>query len=158
VIPFDFTTEWRAEAPWATEAQVEQDLVYQRKRGRDLFDLLIASRRATVSPARVVECFSRYLEHDGQRVTRAEFEMNVHEKLADDTFLSDVARLVGLLGSSAARRLHLLSRLPTNGGSYYGAPSGALCFSGSRKASEVAQFTRRFAPTRGWPRAGPHGA
>jgi predicted nucleotidyltransferase component of viral defense system len=68
--------------------------LYQRKKGRDLFDLFIASRRATVSPTRVVECFLRYLENDGQHVTRAEFEMNLHEKLADDTFLADIAPLV----------------------------------------------------------------
>ena len=68
--------------------------LYQRKKGRDLFDLFIASRRARVSAARVVECLGRYLEHNGIRVTRAEFEMNLNEKLSDDTFLSDVAPLV----------------------------------------------------------------
>jgi len=68
--------------------------LYQRKKGRDLFDLFIASRRAKVDPARVVECFVRYLEHDGKRVTRAELEMNLHEKLSDDTFLSDVEPLI----------------------------------------------------------------
>ena len=68
--------------------------LYQRKKGRDLFDLFIASRMAKVSPARVVECFARYLEHDGKRITRAELEMNLHEKLSDDTFLSDVTPLV----------------------------------------------------------------
>ena len=46
--------------------------LYQRKKGRDLFDLFIASRRAKVDPPRVVECFTRYLEHDGKRVTRAD--------------------------------------------------------------------------------------
>jgi predicted nucleotidyltransferase component of viral defense system len=30
VIPFDYITEWRAEVPWATEAQVEQDLILSR--------------------------------------------------------------------------------------------------------------------------------
>lgn len=68
--------------------------LYQRKKGRDLFDLFIASRRAKVDPTRVVECFSRYLEHDDKRVTRAEFEMNLHEKLSDHTFLSDVEPLI----------------------------------------------------------------
>jgi len=68
--------------------------LYQRKKGRDLFDLFIASRRANVDPARVVECFVRYLEHDGKRITRAELEMNLRAKLSDDTFLSDVAPLV----------------------------------------------------------------
>jgi hypothetical protein len=30
VIPFDYITEWRAEAPWIDDAQVEQDLVISR--------------------------------------------------------------------------------------------------------------------------------
>ncbi|MFH1833598.1 MAG: nucleotidyl transferase AbiEii/AbiGii toxin family protein [bacterium] len=68
--------------------------LYQRKKGRDLFDLFIASRRTQVDPARLVECFHRYLELDGKRVTRAEFEKNLHEKLSDSTFLSDIEPLI----------------------------------------------------------------
>lgn len=30
MIPFDYITEWRAEAPWADDSQVEQDLVISR--------------------------------------------------------------------------------------------------------------------------------
>lgn len=30
MIPFDYITEWRAEAPWIDDAQVEQDLVISR--------------------------------------------------------------------------------------------------------------------------------
>ena len=30
MIPFDYITEWRAEAPWTSEAQVEQDLILSR--------------------------------------------------------------------------------------------------------------------------------
>ncbi len=30
MIPVDYITEWRAEAPWATSAQVEQDLILSR--------------------------------------------------------------------------------------------------------------------------------
>jgi predicted nucleotidyltransferase component of viral defense system len=55
--------------------------LYQRKKGRDLFDLFVASRRTEVDPVRVVECFQRYLEMEGRRVTRAEFEQNLHGKL-----------------------------------------------------------------------------
>jgi predicted nucleotidyltransferase component of viral defense system len=68
--------------------------LYQRKKGRDVFDLYIASRLAKVDPRRIVECFTRYLEHDGVRVTRAELEMNLDEKLSDPTFASDIAPLV----------------------------------------------------------------
>jgi predicted nucleotidyltransferase component of viral defense system len=48
--------------------------LYQRRKGRDLFDLWIFSQRATINPRRIVECFTRYLEHDGLNITRAEFE------------------------------------------------------------------------------------
>ena len=68
--------------------------LFQRKKGRDLFDLYIASRMAEVNPKRVAECFERYLEHDGTRVTRAEFEMNLHEKLSDRAFVSDIEPLI----------------------------------------------------------------
>jgi len=68
--------------------------LYQRKKGRDLFDLFVAGRNPGVSPARVVECFGRYLERTGLRVTRAEFEMNLREKLADGAFIGDIAPLV----------------------------------------------------------------
>ena len=30
MIPFDYITEWRAQAPWIEDAQVEQDLVISR--------------------------------------------------------------------------------------------------------------------------------
>jgi predicted nucleotidyltransferase component of viral defense system len=68
--------------------------LYQRKKGRDLFDLFMANSMAKVSPVRLVECFERYLEQDGKRITRAEFEMNLHEKLSDATFLSDIKPLI----------------------------------------------------------------
>ena len=30
MIPFDYITDWRAEAPWIDDVQVEQDLVISR--------------------------------------------------------------------------------------------------------------------------------
>jgi predicted nucleotidyltransferase component of viral defense system len=68
--------------------------LYQRRKGRDLFDLWLAGARAAVDPDRVVTCFRRYLEHDGQSVSRAEFEANLLPKLADPGFGRDVEPLV----------------------------------------------------------------
>jgi predicted nucleotidyltransferase component of viral defense system len=68
--------------------------LYQRKKGRDLFDLWIAGRRRSVDPARVVECFRRYLGHEGAPISRAEFESNLHEKFADPAFGRDLAPLL----------------------------------------------------------------
>lgn len=68
--------------------------LYQRKKGRDLFDLWYAGERANVNADRVVECLRRYLEHDGVSLSRAEFEANLHEKLADPNFGKDVEPLL----------------------------------------------------------------
>ena len=68
--------------------------LYQRRKGRDLFDLYEANRRARIDPSRIVECFRRYLEYGGLRVSRAEFEANLYEKLAHEDFGRDVAPLL----------------------------------------------------------------
>ncbi len=68
--------------------------LYHRRKSRDLFDLWIADRRGRVDPARVVECFSWYLAHDGAHVSRVEFEMNLHGKFADSIFAADITPLL----------------------------------------------------------------
>jgi predicted nucleotidyltransferase component of viral defense system len=97
---FETQSRWFTGAADVTTFQLDELLgtklraLYQRKKGRDLYDLFTASRRMAVDLARVVTCFHRYLEHDGLRVSRAEFEMNLHEKLTDRTFLGDVTPLI----------------------------------------------------------------
>ncbi|QSV45428.1 nucleotidyl transferase AbiEii/AbiGii toxin family protein [Geobacter benzoatilyticus] len=68
--------------------------LYQRKKGRDLFDLWKAFSLIEINPAQVVDCFLRYMEHEGHRVSRAEFEMNLGEKLRDPRFLEDIGPLL----------------------------------------------------------------
>jgi predicted nucleotidyltransferase component of viral defense system len=69
--------------------------LYQRKKGRDLFDLSEAlTRNSGLDAEKVVTCFLRYLESDGLRITRAEFENNLAEKIDDKVFLSDVPPLL----------------------------------------------------------------
>jgi len=68
--------------------------LYQRSKGRDLFDLWIAFAKAAVQPERVVHCFQKYMEHEGHKVSRAEFEQNLLEKLRDATFIEDIGPLL----------------------------------------------------------------
>jgi predicted nucleotidyltransferase component of viral defense system len=68
--------------------------LYQRKKGRDLFDLWLAQRRAVVDAEGVVRCFSQYMGHSGLAVSRAEFEKNLAEKLTDTRFLDDITPLL----------------------------------------------------------------
>ncbi len=51
--------------------------LYQRKKGRDLFDLWFALDRGLLDADSVVTCFRRYMDHAGTPVSRAEFEANL---------------------------------------------------------------------------------
>jgi len=94
--------------------------LYQRKKGRDLFDLWAAQADRMVDPERVVQCFLRYVDESGLRISRAEFEANFAAKLVDPTFTQDVAPLLAPRVEwdfeDAARfvREELLARLPGN--------------------------------------------
>jgi hypothetical protein len=68
--------------------------LYQRRKGRDLFDLGLALEQDQVDPARVVHAFSEYMNRDGQRVTRAVFEANLAAKLRDPLFNADIGPLL----------------------------------------------------------------
>jgi predicted nucleotidyltransferase component of viral defense system len=64
--------------------------LYQRKQGRDIFDLATALANPAVNPDRVVAAFSEYMRRDGHRVTRAQFEKNIAGKLHDPEFAADI--------------------------------------------------------------------
>ena len=68
--------------------------LYQRRYGRDLFDLWDASRRGDVNPARVIEVFQAYLKANDLRVTRAEFERNLAAKARNRLFIEEVTPML----------------------------------------------------------------
>jgi len=46
--------------------------LYQRKKGRELFELWMAFSSTDVQPEKVLNCFLHYMEHEGHKVSRAE--------------------------------------------------------------------------------------
>ena len=68
--------------------------LYQRKKGRDLLDLATALEETSAAPARILECFAKYMEHGGHSVSRAEFERNMHLKMQDAKFTGDISPLL----------------------------------------------------------------
>jgi len=68
--------------------------LYQRKKGRDLYDLWLVLRSTDVDPRRIVDCFRHYMDHDNVTASRAEFEANLAGKLTDDVFLEDLQLLL----------------------------------------------------------------
>lgn len=69
--------------------------LFQRKKGRDLLDLAMALELfPDIDTKKLVECFTRYMAFEGHNVSRAQFEANLAEKLADEFFTADVAPLL----------------------------------------------------------------
>ncbi len=68
--------------------------LYQRRKGRDLFDLWIALRMEGVDPRRIVRAFRRYMEAEGNDVSRGEFEKNLAAKVKVRSFTEDLRPLL----------------------------------------------------------------
>lgn len=68
--------------------------LYQRKKGRDLFDLWYALERGAIDLSRLLPCFERYMHEGGHVVTRAMFEANLDEKRGDERFRQDITSIL----------------------------------------------------------------
>ena len=92
--------------------------LYQRKKGRDLYDLWAALAVLDVDADGIVECFRRYMRSEGTAVTRAMYEENLAGKLASAAFRDDVQPLLrdgdGYSVDDAGALVHdrLVGRLP----------------------------------------------
>jgi len=99
-MPFVVETRWfsgRADVPVFQLDELlgtKMRALYQRRKGRDLFDLWFALAKGLASPENIVRCFQRYMENDGTSVSRAEFEANLSDKLSNPLFLDDIMPLL----------------------------------------------------------------
>lgn len=82
--------------------------LYQRRKGRDLFDLSTALENTNVDPRRIVQAFLEYMAREGHRVTRANFEENFEKKLRDRLFTVDISPL---LANARSWDLHTAAQL-----------------------------------------------
>jgi predicted nucleotidyltransferase component of viral defense system len=97
---------FQVESPWYTTTadiitySLEEILgtkiraLYQRRKGRDLFDLWYALTKASPSIPRIVECFIAAIQSNGLRVSRQEFIANMEKKMSDEEFRNDIAGLL----------------------------------------------------------------
>jgi predicted nucleotidyltransferase component of viral defense system len=121
---FQLASSWFSGETEITSYRLEELLgtklraLYQRKKGRDLFDLWLALRDHAVNPEEVVSCFHQYLRHSNLTVSRAQFERNLALKMQDAAFLEDVRPLLPSdagydpLQAETLIRKELVSRLP----------------------------------------------
>lgn len=99
-VPFAVESEWWSGTAEITTYSLDELLatklraLYQRRKGRDLFDIWFALTSGGASAARVVSCFDRYLHEEGRRVTHKSFVENLACKLTDPLFRGDMTGLL----------------------------------------------------------------
>lgn len=97
-LPYSLDTQWyRGRADVLTYSVAELittklRALYQRSKGRDIFDLWLALTALEVPPADIVECFTTYRP---DKYTSVLAERNLRTKLTDVDFRHDLDQLVG---------------------------------------------------------------
>ena len=99
-VPFVVESRWFAGVTEVVTYELDELLgtklraLYQRRKGRDLFDLATALEDERTDPQRIIAAFQQYMDHGQHRVTRALFEQNIATKLSDPQFAADIGPLL----------------------------------------------------------------
>ena len=95
-VPFNVENSWFTGTADLTTYHFEELLgtklraLYQRKKGRDLFDLYIALMRKNVDVSKVMDCYKKYMEFVVDKTpSYKQFLNNLQEKMEDPEFLND---------------------------------------------------------------------
>lgn len=97
---FEIRSRWWSNEAKVTTFSLEELLgtklraLFQRRKGRDLFDLWYALEKGAADPEKTLLCFHRYMRESGHAITRSAFEENLQAKLSDDVFLADITPLL----------------------------------------------------------------
>lgn len=100
--PFSVNSEWFKGNCNLTTYSLEELLstklraLYQRRKGRDLFDLWKALTTANVNPELVIKCYKEYMSFSLEKAipTKKQFIMNLEAKRNDAEFLGDTVALL----------------------------------------------------------------
>ncbi len=100
-VPFSYESLWASGSCNLTTYKLEELLgtkmraLYQRKKGRDLFDLAYALQNAEVNPEEIVRCYKRYIGFVVETPpTYKQFIANMEEKMMDPEFTGDTVKLL----------------------------------------------------------------
>ncbi len=98
--PFPVDSRWYSGSADITTFELDELLaikmraLYQRRKGRDLFDLATGLAADQSDAGRIVAAFREYMERDSATVTRALFERNLAGKIGDAQFNADMSALL----------------------------------------------------------------
>lgn len=68
--------------------------LYQRSKGRDLYDLWLSLSELSADPDDIVRAFNHYNAFHGVNISRAEYQKNIFLKMKDVDFLSDAKKVL----------------------------------------------------------------
>jgi predicted nucleotidyltransferase component of viral defense system len=100
-VPFSIDTKWYKRETKIQTYELEELLgtklraLYQRKKGRDLFDLYKSFLLAKPDADRIIACYKEYMRFAvGKSPTKKQFLMNMNAKIIDEDFINDTAFLL----------------------------------------------------------------
>jgi predicted nucleotidyltransferase component of viral defense system len=100
-IPFEVKNQWFNGSCDITTYQLDELVgtklraLYQRKKGRDLFDLQIALQSGKLNTDNVLKCYREYIAFsDGESPTATVYLANMNEKMQEKLFLNDTQALL----------------------------------------------------------------
>lgn len=96
-IPYKVDNSWFSGECMLTSYELEELLstklraLYQRRKGRDLFDLYWALTHQDINVEKLIRCYKIYMEYSVNKPpTQKQFLINMEEKIIDKEFLEDV--------------------------------------------------------------------
>jgi len=98
--PFSVSSEWFNGDAFITSYTLDELIgtklraLYQRRKGRDLFDLWFTLKNGLIDVSNVVSIFEKYCNFQKEPITRAMFEKSLHLKKQHQDFQSDILPLL----------------------------------------------------------------
>ena len=96
-IPYKVENSWFSGTCMLTGYELEELLgtklraLYQRRKGRDLFDLYWALTHQNVDISKLIQCYKTYIQYSVDKPpTQKQFLINMEEKMTDREFLEDI--------------------------------------------------------------------
>lgn len=99
-MPFAVKSDWFSQETVVNTFQLEELLatklraLYERKKGRDAFDLWLAIKEKDFDPKKTMAVFSEYMARGNKTITKKLFTNNLNLKLEDPAFLDDIEPLL----------------------------------------------------------------
>jgi predicted nucleotidyltransferase component of viral defense system len=101
-VAFSFESDWWSGSTHITTYCIEEIMatkiraVYQRRKGRDLFDAWYVFSKGLADIEKVVPMFHAYNKYNGTKITRNMFIQNMNEKKNNADFRQDITALLPL--------------------------------------------------------------